>query len=187
MHPVGPNRPIKLLCLALSLIAVACGKPGSPEEAIFSEIDAGNVEAVSRLLASGVNINIRNNKGLTPLMAAAFVGSTPIARLLITRGADVRARYQSGDTALHVAVIRGKRDTAELLIAGGADVNARNGGNLTPLGVVVLTAAGKGAANLGVLQTLTASAIIGLPSKERLETARMLLSHGATIDALQLY
>jgi ankyrin repeat protein len=120
-------------------------------------------------------------------MAAAFVGSTPIAQLLIARGADVGARYQSGDTALHVAAIKGKRDTAQLLIAGGADVNARNGTNFTPLGVVVLTAAGKGAANLGLLQTLTAGAVIGLPSKERLETARMLLSHGATIDALQLY
>jgi ankyrin repeat protein len=111
----------------------------------------------------------------------------PLAQLLITRGADVGARYQSSDTALHVAAMRGKRDTAELLIAGGADVNARNGTNFTPLGVVVLTAAGNGAANLGLFQTLTACAVIGLPSKERLETARMLLNHGATIDALQLY
>jgi hypothetical protein len=56
MHPAASNRPIRLLCLALSLLAVACGKPAPPEEAIFSEIDAGNVEAVSRLLASGVTL-----------------------------------------------------------------------------------------------------------------------------------
>jgi ankyrin repeat protein len=173
--------------LTLSLLAVACGKTGSPDDPILSEIDAGNVEAVSRLLASGVSVNTRNSKGLTPLMAAAFVGSTPMVQLLIARGADVGARYQSGDTALHFAAIKGKRNTVELLIASGADVNARNAGQYTPLGVVVLTGAANGAANLGLLETLTARAVIGLTSTERLETSRLLLDHGARIDAVQLY
>jgi len=66
----------------------------------------GQVDRVRALLASGVDVDSRDEKGMTPLIAtvrAAKHGTTDLARLavvraLVDRGADVNARDNDGNT-----------------------------------------------------------------------------------------
>jgi len=76
---------------------------------------AGDVPAIRLLLAHGANPDLPTASGITPLMAAAGNGSSPI---------DTRGRYKTEPQAV---------DAVELLAAAGADVNARDAGGQTAL------------------------------------------------------
>ena len=47
----------------------------------------GKADIVELLLSKGANVMARNAGGLTPLHAAAYSGSVPIATLLLEKGA----------------------------------------------------------------------------------------------------
>ncbi len=83
--------------------------------ALFNSIVKGRTRMVSALLRTGIDVNIRNIAGETPLMAAAEVGSAEIAALLLERGADVSVTDIDGDTAYDIAVNKGNEAVAELL------------------------------------------------------------------------
>jgi len=93
----------------------------------------GNIKAVIRHLANGVDVNVKNDFGFTPLLKAAQFGRREVAELLIAKGADVNAKGWDGRTPLHLAVLRSSNEMAELLIGAGADVNAKSDSGSTPL------------------------------------------------------
>ena len=68
---------------------------------------AGDAASIRLLLAHGAMPDLPNELGITPLMAAAGVGSTTI---------DTRGRFRSEDQCIGVA---------KLLIAAGANINAQ--------------------------------------------------------------
>ena len=76
---------------------------------------AGDVEAVKLLLAAGARPDLPTATGVTPLLAAAGVGSS---------GLDTRGRYKTEAQAV---------DTVKLLLAAGANVNAADRGKQTAL------------------------------------------------------
>jgi len=101
---------------------------------LFAAVKAGNVEEVRRLLASGADSKVRDDRGAAPLQWAAVLGSKEIAELLLARGADINATDRVGLTALHAAAYQSHRGVAELLLLNGAQVNARSTRGWTPLG-----------------------------------------------------
>ena len=91
--------------------------------------DAVNRAALSEvieLLDRGVDPNIRDVVGDTPLISAAWIGAPEIVELLLHRGADVHAKGDGGKTALQrLRASAGYRHEGhvrvmELLIAAGA-------------------------------------------------------------------
>ena len=62
---------------------------------MFGAVLKGNIAAVKQYLDNGVNVNAKNEPGLTPLHWAVnedFKGShRELAKLLIDKGADVKA------------------------------------------------------------------------------------------------
>ena len=85
----------------------------------------GDIAVCEAFLDSGVNVNVSDADGLTPLMTAAQFGQTEVVRLLLHRGAFVDATTRSGATALHSAAAANQYDAAQLLLGAGAAVDRR--------------------------------------------------------------
>lgn len=113
---------------------------------------AGDVASISLLLAHGALPDLPNWLGISPLMAAAGVGSTTIdirarfrnepaciesAKLLLAAGANVNAARDNGQTALHGAAQWGWNAFVQFLADNGADLNARDKDQITPLDVAM--------------------------------------------------
>lgn len=116
--------------------AKGSSKASTPESDIWLDIRAGNIEAIKQHLASGVDVDTKNNEGGTLLAWAALLGETKIVELLIQKGADINARSRDGATPLHGAAFLGRVETVKLLVQEGADVSIRNGNGVTALDTV---------------------------------------------------
>jgi len=111
---------------------------------LIAAIQRGQVEAVKREIALGVDVNRARDVdvperhsdlfdpmpaytvyGITPLMEAAGAGEEAMVEALLESGADVAPAANDGKTALHLAA-QSVRNLAVLqrLIDAGADVNA---------------------------------------------------------------
>jgi ankyrin repeat protein/mono/diheme cytochrome c family protein len=76
----------------------------------------GSQEIVELLVEKGASIHIRDDRGYSPLMHAAYSDSMPagIVRLLLARGADPRLTGE-GETALTLAAKRGETEVTRLI------------------------------------------------------------------------
>lgn len=77
-------------------------------------VTAGDANAVSAALASGADINERNNGGQTALILAVIFGHTDLVRLLMKAGANPRLRDNLGLDAVEWAQRRGLTEAVEL-------------------------------------------------------------------------
>ncbi len=118
-----------LITTIAAVVLVGCG----PNIPIHEAAETGNIEAVKKHLAAGVDVNAKNKNGTTPLHYAARGGHKEVAELLIAKGADVDAKADDGWTPLHYAAVSGRKVIVELLIAKGGDVNAEEVDSWTPL------------------------------------------------------
>ncbi|KAF8474492.1 ankyrin repeat protein [Russula ochroleuca] len=84
----------------------------------------GDCEMVQILLNYGVDINVKNNDGTTPLVFAlesCFSGlDHTVVRLLLDHGADPNIPKKSGTTPLHLASQLGRIEIVRLLVERGA-------------------------------------------------------------------
>jgi ankyrin repeat protein len=76
---------------------------------LFKAVKERDVEKVRVILAKGVDPDVRDSRGRTPLMIAAYFGYPDIARILLEKGADVNARDNKGRTPLRWAYIGMKK------------------------------------------------------------------------------
>jgi ankyrin repeat protein len=70
---------------------------------------------VQRLLQQGADVEQRNLRGRTPLMASAWSGRLDVARLLLDKGASVTVRDRTGLNALDIARSAGRAKMTALL------------------------------------------------------------------------
>jgi hypothetical protein len=76
----------------------------------------GGVSTIEALLAAGSDVNDGNDRGWTPLHAAAYANRPEIASLLIEKGAALDAEaHGAGGTPLIAALFWGHREVADLL------------------------------------------------------------------------
>jgi len=61
--------------------------------------------------------------GRTPLMLAAFIGNTPVIRVLLANKALINATDQNGMNALTFGIVGGQEEIVLLLLNAGADYN----------------------------------------------------------------
>lgn len=87
-------------------------------------IRAANLEKVLELVRTGIDVERRDAKGLTPLMISSGLGHAQMVGILITAGADVRAVDPwMGSSALHKAAQSGNSDVIGLLLDHGAFID----------------------------------------------------------------
>jgi uncharacterized protein len=107
--------------------------------------------AIRALLDSGADPTLANSRGITPLMAAAGMGSVDAdtrgfylsedveqraidsLKLLLKAGGNVNAKDPRGLTPLHEAARWGWNDVVRFLVDNGADVNAEDNRGNTPV------------------------------------------------------
>lgn len=124
---------------------------------------AGDVAAMKLLVARGALVDLPQQTGVTPLLAASGLGASPTdtrgkfrteldalgaATVLLDAGADVNGRDVNGRTALHAAAQQGYTDLVRLLAERGADVQAADVDGATPLDAALgkIRARGRGPA-----------------------------------------
>ncbi len=107
----------------------------TPQEAtsqLFQAAASGNRKDAEAALASGADVNARDDRQRTPLHCAIEARQGDLARLLIETGTDLRAQDHQQQTALHGAARNGLFDLARLLLKGGADPVAQDKWRYTP-------------------------------------------------------
>lgn len=106
--------------------------------ALFSAILKSRVPLLGSLLKSGIDVNVRNADGMTPLMAAASTGNLEIIRLLLAKNADPSITNNQNETAAAIAARSGHSQAASLLMSvrgggSGQAAPAQRGGWLSRL------------------------------------------------------
>jgi hypothetical protein len=108
--------------LALSPNLEKVGSSGAMS-ALAIAADAGNLAAVTRLLAAGAVPDYRADRSaMSPLMLAAGRPHPEVVQALLAAGANPKLRTSSSFTPLLHAVLESQLENARLLIAAGADV-----------------------------------------------------------------
>jgi hypothetical protein len=106
---------------------------GSEMFLAISKKKGDDIKAVESLLASGINVNVKDSGGFTPLHQAVMWQKPYIVKLLISKGADVNATNAKASTPLHWAVTLADVAVLEMLVSNGANVNAKDFRGFTPL------------------------------------------------------
>lgn len=98
-------------------------------------------ELVIWLVEQGLDINIPDYYGATPLYRQAILGRDTV-KLLCELGADIEKPNTYGDTPLHMAAEFFHPKTVKFLIDKGANVNVENDMGRTPLASVLMVCRG---------------------------------------------
>lgn len=93
-----------------------------------------SVEELKKVITHIKDINISNEKGITPLMYAVSYSNIEIVKYLIDNEADVNSQNNIGNTVLMFACsYSSDPKIIDLLIDNGADVNIKNSKDKTAL------------------------------------------------------
>src|SRR5690606_9731959 len=100
---------------------------------LFRIVRAGEVQRVTRLLEMGLAPNLRDSKGDSLLMLAAYHGHAGLVEALLRYGADAELGNDRSQTPLGAAAFKGHIHIVRLLLDHGARVDARLPGGKTAL------------------------------------------------------
>jgi ankyrin repeat protein len=128
---------------------------------LVEAVKNGDKTAVAALIRQRANVNTPEADGTTALHWAVREDDLDLADMLVRAGADVKAANRYGVTAIYLACVNGSPAMIERLLKAGVDANAAGPEGETAL----MTAARTG----------------------KIEAARVLLDHGATIDARETW
>ncbi|HLQ78597.1 MAG TPA: ankyrin repeat domain-containing protein [Terriglobia bacterium] len=120
---------------------------------------AADTDVVKFLLEKGADPKLAGRGGVTPLMAAAGVGTKDedttgrhktaaemidTIKLLMAAGLDINAAESTGRTALHGAALQGFDPVVQFLVDNGAKLDAKDRNGRTPLDMAMGLAGGAG-------------------------------------------
>jgi len=126
-------------------------------EQLLEAVKSNNISQLTCLINAGINVNVTNEHGLTPLHLAAYKGYEKIFQLLVKAEADVNVTDEYGFTPLYYAAMYGHADIVEALFNAEAKLDTRDCEGRTVL--------------------------INQVSKGNLEMVEVLVNAGADVDA----
>ncbi|MDA2929700.1 ankyrin repeat domain-containing protein [Acidobacteria bacterium AH-259-O06] len=92
-----PNKTIITILLGLLIPIPAFAQDVNTQ--LIKAAQDGQTEEVRSLLEAGVNVDAKDENGMTPLMWAAFGGSAKTVKVLLDAGADMSVKDKQGTTA----------------------------------------------------------------------------------------
>ena len=93
---------------------------------LIQAAEAGDTAAVLSLLQGGAEINARDERGRTAMMAATHANRVENVRALIEAGADINIRDNRSDNPFLYASAEGLYEIVNLTIEAGADTRLTN-------------------------------------------------------------
>ena len=113
-------------------------KEGLSVDYLFRSVAAKNETGVIAMLKGGIDPNVVNSKGNTPLIISASLGDLPSLNDLLTYRADLNIANKEGNTALIYAARFNRPEVIKMLLLPQAmqtplDVNAQNNAGETAL------------------------------------------------------
>src|SRR5690606_31950656 len=135
-----------------------------------------DIEAASRLIAAGADVNARDTIEDSPYLVAGAHGRVEILRLTLANGANLKSVNRFGGTALIPAAEKGHPEAVALLIEAGVDLDHVNRLGWTALLEAVILTDGGPTAQLVVKLLLDAGADQTIPDfdgKTALDHAKM--------------
>ena len=129
-------RQLVVAVIVLGPVALSTPIYAQHEADLWEAVARGDLNTLQRALESGLDSDVRESNGNTPLIVAAMFGQTDLVRLLIENKAALDVQNNDGATALFVAALFGHPDAVKLLLAAGAARETRNDDGLTALDIV---------------------------------------------------
>jgi ankyrin repeat protein len=122
-----PARRSLLLALAAMLALPALAADQSDDEVdFFRAAQLDNAAAIRKILARGLNPNVREPGGESGLIVAMRYEANQVATLLMDQpGIDLEAKAPNGNTALMMAAFRQNKPMVLDMIKRGAQVNQK--------------------------------------------------------------
>ena len=102
-------------------------------QGFLKAIENDNAEAIHVFLSSGIDLEVKDERGWTALMIAAANGQEKLTELLIHSGARLAAKDVNGFTPLHWAAFKGMPNIVDLLLSKEVDVDSQSKFKWTPL------------------------------------------------------
>jgi ankyrin repeat protein len=123
------HRPLWFLALLVTLLLSGCAGQvdvRTMNNDLIASAERGDTASVRRLLQAGANINTRDGRGRTPVMAATHGNHVDTVAALIQAGADINIRDDRLDNPFLYAGAEGLLDILKLAIAAKADTRLTN-------------------------------------------------------------
>jgi cytohesin len=153
----------------------------------------GEFGVVQGLLEHKADVKARNHEDLTPLHCASQgpyrggrntgLSLSNVARLLLEHGADVNAREEVHSTPLHLAAQNGRVEVVYVLLEHVANVNAENDDHKAAIQVVSEYVNTRDVYGQTPLHLVSEGPYLGSPNITLSNVARVLLEHGADVNA----
>lgn len=115
-----------LLMLCIPLLFMNASWANSNNFSLVDAAEQGNIARVKQALEQGADIEQRDGRQRTPLMAATHANQIEVARFLIDKGADVNARDSIEDSPYLYAGARGLQEILIMTLSHGADLKSLN-------------------------------------------------------------
>ena len=155
-------------------------------------VDNDDIEEVRRLIASGANVNGRDEDydKITPIFVAVENGNVEIVRLLIEAGAKVNIRDAEKRTPLMQLDGDATAELVQILIAAGAKVNLSDNEHNTALLLAaencpaeVIQALLDAGADVNLANKQGVTPLMNAADKGDIESVRLILFAGAMVNA----
>ena len=95
-----------LLITIAALVLVGCGEASNPEadSALMDAAMFGYIQAANKAIASGADVNLKDENGFTPLHFSAWYGHKKVMELLITKGVKSLIFFSSSNFLTFISV-----------------------------------------------------------------------------------
>ncbi len=116
-----------IIALALPQISMAKTSSGGVNaqiKALNTAAETGDKVQFKKILKQkGLDLNLQDEEGMTPLMSAALGGQVDLLKQLLKKNVNLEVKNSAGDTALAVAATNDQIKAAKVLIEAGANVD----------------------------------------------------------------
>ena len=195
------RRPTRLAWLSLVVAATltltweTVTGTKTTDQMVMAAAQVEKVDAVTRWLSEGAQLEATDHQGRTALEAAIRSGHIDVVKMLLMAGANVNAGAGNRPSALHVAAASGKTDIVNALLGAGARVDVVDEDGNAPLHIAVANPINKEI----VKALLDAGARVDAANHEGMQplhlaarsagvgTVQTLLASGAKADAGDLH